>query len=51
MKIKDRIKRFDRIYAKDLAPNPKNWRTHPTQQIDALKGVLAEIGFAGAILC
>lgn len=51
MKLRDRIKRFDRLYARDLAPNPRNWRTHPTQQIEALKGILAEIGFAGAILC
>lgn len=51
MKIKDRIKRFDRIYAKDLIPNPKNWRTHPPEQLDALRGILAEVGFADCILC
>jgi len=33
-----------------LAPNPKNWRTHPAAQLDALRGVLAEVGFAGAHL-
>lgn len=50
MKIKDRIKELRRVPAKDLAPNPRNWRTHPVQQRDALKGVLAEIGWAGAAL-
>lgn len=50
MKIKDRIKRFDRVYAKDLIPNAKNWRTHSTAQADALKGVLAEVGWADALL-
>ncbi len=31
-------------------PNPKNWRTHPQHQKDALKGVLDEIGYADALL-
>ena len=30
--------------------NPKNWRTHPKAQQDALRGLLAEIGFADALL-
>ena len=34
----------------ELIPNPKNWRTHPIAQQDALKGILAEVGFAGAVL-
>ena len=50
MKIRDRIIAFRRVPAKDLLPNPKNWRTHPDQQADALKGVLSEIGFADAVL-
>ena len=36
--------------ASELIPNPKNWRTHPIAQQDALKGILAEVGFAGAVL-
>ena len=36
--------------ASQLRPHPKNWRTHPTAQQDALRGVLAEIGYAGALL-
>lgn len=36
--------------AGDLAPNPLNWRRHPEAQANALRGMLAEIGFAGAAL-
>ena len=38
------------VPASDLRPNPKNWRTHPTAQKDALRGVLSEIGLADACL-
>jgi hypothetical protein len=50
MKIRDRIKDFRRVKASLLRPHPSNWRTHPTAQQDALRGVLAEIGYAGALL-
>lgn len=50
MKIKDRILRLDRVSVNDLLPNPKNWRQHPTAQLDALRGVLSEIGWADAAL-
>ena len=50
MKIRDRITELRRIPASELRPNPKNWRTHPKAQADALKGVLAEIGIADAVL-
>ncbi len=50
MQIRDRIKEFRRVRASLLRPNPRNWRTHPPTQRDALKGVLAEIGYAGALL-
>ncbi len=50
MKIRDRIKELRRVKASELAPNPKNWRTHPQEQQDALRGVLAEIGYADALL-
>ena len=50
MKIRDRIKELRRVKASELIPNPKNWRTHPIAQQDALKGILAEVGFAGAVL-
>ncbi len=38
------------VPASDLKPNPKNWRTHPKAQQDALRGVLAEVGMADACL-
>jgi hypothetical protein len=50
MQIRDRVKELRRVKAGSLRPNPKNWRTHPQAQQDALRGVLAEIGYAGALL-
>ena len=50
MKIRDRVKELRRVKAADLRPHPKNWRTHPQAQRDALCGVLAEIGYAAALL-
>jgi ParB-like chromosome segregation protein Spo0J len=50
MKIRDRIKEFRRVKARQLRPHPKNWRTHPSLQQDTLRGVLAEIGYAAALL-
>jgi DNA modification methylase len=50
MRIRDRIKELRRVPARDLLPNPKNWRTHPPAQRDALKGLLAELGYCDALL-
>lgn len=50
MKIRDRIKELRRVPARELIPNPRNWRTHPAAQQDALRGVLAEIGYADALI-
>lgn len=50
MRIRDRIKELRRVRAADLRPHPANWRTHPPAQRDALRGVLAEIGYAAALL-
>jgi ParB-like chromosome segregation protein Spo0J len=50
MKIRDRIKELRRVKAALLRPNPRNWRIHPQDQRDALCGVLAEIGYADALL-
>jgi DNA modification methylase len=49
-RIRDRIKAFRRVRAKDLLANPKNWRRHPKAQADALRGLLTEIGYADALL-
>jgi ParB-like nuclease domain len=50
MKIRDRVREFRRVPASQLRPSPKNWRSHSPAQADALRGVLAEIGFAGAVI-
>ena len=50
MKIRDRIKELRSVPASQLQPNPKNWRTHPPAQQDALRGILAEVGYADALL-
>ncbi len=50
MKIRDRVRELRRVPARDLIPNPKNWRTHPQAQQDALRGLLAEVGFADALI-
>jgi hypothetical protein len=34
----------------ELAENPRNWRTHPEAQTRALADVMAEVGWAGALL-
>jgi ParB-like chromosome segregation protein Spo0J len=50
MQIRDRIKELRRVKAALLRPNPRNWRAHGQAQRDALCGVLAEIGYADALL-
>src|SRR5215469_15065977 len=50
MRIRDRIKELRRVKARDLLPNPKNWRRHPKAQAEALRGLLAEVGYADALL-
>lgn len=50
MQIRDRIRELRRVPARQLRPNPRNWRVHPQRQQDVLRGVLAEIGYADALL-
>src|SRR6516165_11565215 len=50
MQIRDRIKALRRVRAGDLQPHPKNWRQHPESQRNALRGLLAEIGYADTLL-
>jgi hypothetical protein len=50
MQIRDRVKELRRVPAGDLRPNPRNWRTHPDAQRNALRGLLAEVGYADALL-
>jgi hypothetical protein len=49
MLIRDRIVGFRRVRAKDLRPHPKNWRTHPKHQQEALRGILASCGVLGYV--
>ena len=50
MFIRDRVRELRRVAAGQLRPSPKNWRSHPTAQRDALKGLLAELGYCDALL-
>lgn len=50
MNIRDRIRELRRVPADSLRPNPKNWRTHPEAQANALRGALAEVGWAEAVV-
>jgi hypothetical protein len=49
MNVRDRIKELRRVRAAELRPNPRNWRVHPAEQQDALRGLLAEVGYADAL--
>jgi len=48
--IRDRIEKLVRLKASSLRPHPQNWRKHPENQAQALRGVLNEIGFVDALL-
>jgi DNA modification methylase len=50
LNVRDRINELRRVKAGDLIPNPKNWRVHPPAQADALRGILAEVGYVDALL-
>ena len=40
VQIRNRIRELRQVRAADLRPNPKNWRRHPAEQQEALRGVL-----------
>jgi DNA modification methylase len=48
--IRDRIRELRRVPARDLIPNPKNWRRPPKAQANALRDLLIEIGYSDALL-
>ncbi len=50
MQIRDRIKELRRVRAGSLRPHPRNWRIHPPAQQAAMRGILAEVGYASALV-
>jgi len=50
MAIRNRIKKFEKIRAGDLIPNPKNWREHSDAQRDGLQAILERVGYADAVI-
>lgn len=35
---------------RELQANPENWRTHPARQLDALRGILASVGWVQRVI-
>ena len=50
MQIRNRIKELRTVSPDEVAPNPRNWRTHPKEQRDALRGVLSQVGIAAPVI-
>jgi hypothetical protein len=50
MNIRNRIKEMRVVDPSEVMPNPKNWRTHPQAQRDALRGILAQVGIAAPVI-
>src|ERR1022692_1284514 len=48
--IRNRIKELRMVAASELLPSEKNYRRHPVEQRQALKAIMSELGFAGAVL-
>ena len=48
--IQSRIKELRYVPSHELEKNPRNWRKHPKIQQDALTAMLAEVGYAGALI-
>jgi hypothetical protein len=48
--IRNRIIEVRLVTPEEVAPNPKNWRTHPQAQRDALRGILADVGIVAPVI-
>jgi len=48
--VRDRVVGLERIRAGDLEDHPANYRRHPRRQRAALRAMLEEIGWAGAVI-
>lgn len=47
---KSRIVGENDVPPSDLIANPRNWRTHPKEQIDALNGLLTQVGWVQRVI-
>jgi DNA modification methylase len=47
---RNRIVGTGEVAPEQLVPNPANWRTHPTDQQQALSGALSEVGWVAQVL-
>lgn len=50
MKYRDRIVGLIRVRGDRILPHPKNFRLHPENQREALRGVLADIGIGDTLI-
>lgn len=48
--LRDRVVELRRVPASELRGHPRNWRRHPHEQLESLRGMFDEVGFAGAVL-
>jgi DNA modification methylase len=48
--VRNRIRGLQRVRARDLVTNPKNWRIHGKAQKAAMRALLEEVGYADALL-
>jgi hypothetical protein len=49
VQIRNRVRELRMVRARELLPNRKNPRRHPAAQAAALRGLLAEIGYADVL--
>ncbi len=47
---RNRIVGLEQHKPSELLDHPFQWRTHPANQVNALRGVLEEVGIAGALV-
>ncbi|HRJ76517.1 MAG TPA: hypothetical protein PLX90_10990 [Anaerolineales bacterium] len=47
---RNRIVRYGTVFARDLIANPRNWRTHPRNQAEALVGILDQVGWVQDVI-
>jgi DNA modification methylase len=50
MNIRNRIIEQRLVTPDEVAPNPRNWRTHPQSQRDAIRGILGQVGIAAPVI-